>query len=329
MTPKVSAATGFLWGYGFREGLAEPITDRSLTAWLADDTAWVWLHFPLSDQRARSFIEGLETAPAAARQLILEVEPRIQIQFADLWAYGVLPDHERDLEGAAVGLGRLQFAAGPRLLITARRHALRVVDDLRRDCDRGMAVASPAAVVVKLIERYVDVAEARLQGVSGQLDHIEDHVLDTAAQLESVTLGPLRRAISRDHREFLSLRSGLHRATAPRTAHGVVLLSDNLPRLVQEAEDLEREAVSLQERAKLLHEEIDSRITSATNRSMRALTIISTMLIPPTLIVGAFGMNVAGIPFANSHAGFIAASLLCAAVVGGAWWLLRRMEILS
>ena len=34
--------------------------------------------------------------------------------------------------------------------------------------------------------------------------------------------------------------------------------------MAQEAEDLDREAASLQERARLLHEELDTQITSAT-----------------------------------------------------------------
>jgi zinc transporter len=329
MSPAQLSTTGFLWGYVFRGDQVEALSDKAVAGAMADTSAWVWLHFPLSDQRARAFIDEQLDLPAAARQIIQDVEPRIQLQFAGAWAFGVLPDQERDLAGAPLGAGRLQFAAGPRLLVTARRHALRIVDEVRRDCDRGVAFAGPPAALVRLIERFVDAAEARLQSVSSQLDHIEDHVLDTAAKLETVSLGPIRRGLSRDHREFLALRSALHRAMIPRAAHEVTTLIEPLARLAQEAEDLDREAISLQERANLLHEEIDSRITGATNRSMRALTIISTMLIPPTLIVGAFGMNVAGIPFASSHAGFITALLLCMAVVGGAWVLLKRMDILS
>ena len=115
---------------------------------------------------------------------------------------------------------------------------------------------------------------------------------------------------------------------SPREAHAVAILPGQLSRLAQEAEDLDRETGSLQERARLLHEELDTRITSATNRSMRALTVMSSLLIPPTLIVGAFGMNLSGIPFADDRAGFFAASALCLAVVGGAYWILRRMRIM-
>ena len=189
--------------------------------------------------------------------------------------------------------------------------------------------ANPAQLIGQFLERYVDLAETRAHQISVALDSIEDHILDSDGDVEGPKLGPLRREVSRSHREFLALRSALNRAMSPRDHHRVADLLDQLLRLSHEVEDLDRESVSLQERARLLNEEIDTRITSATNRSMRALTVLSTMLIPPTLIVGAFGMNVGGIPFGASHAGFIAASLLCLIVVVGAWWFLKRMRILD
>ncbi|WP_332768539.1 CorA family divalent cation transporter [Phenylobacterium sp.] len=322
------AQTGaFLWAYAFRDGAAAALTDQALAPALAAQD-WVWTHFPLSDQRARLHLEQLKEPPAAALELILRAEQRVQIQFAGDWAYGVLPDFERDLDGAAIGVGRLMFAMGPRRLITARRQALCVVDDVRRDLERGGRLASPAEAVIRLVERYVDVAEARLHAAAEALDRIEDRMLADAGELDGVKLGPLRRGLSRDHREYLGLRSALHRAMSPREAHKVAVLPVQLSRLAQEAEDLDRETVSLQERARLLHEELDTRITSATNRSMRALTVMSSLLIPPTLIVGAFGMNLPGIPFADDRAGFVVASALCLAVVGGAWFVLRRMRIM-
>jgi len=146
--------------------------------------------------------------------------------------------------------------------------------------------------------------------------------------LEALPLGPARRELSRQHRELLVLRSALGRALTPRTAPRIARLVEQLPRLTHEVEDLDREAGGLQERARLLHEEIDTRIASGANRSMRTLTILSTLLIPPTLIVGAFGMNLPGMPFETGHAGFAKASLLCVGVVAGAYVLLRRWRIL-
>jgi zinc transporter len=69
-------------------------------------------------------------------------------------------------------------------------------------------------------------------------------------------------------------------------------------------------------------------MTSATNRTLRTLTVISTLLLPPTVIVGAFGMNLKGIPFESGNTGFWAACGVCAITVGAAYALLRRMDVL-
>jgi zinc transporter len=61
---------------------------------------------------------------------------------------------------------------------------------------------------------------------------------------------------------------------------------------------------------------------------MRALTVFSTLLIPPTLIVGALGMNLEGVPFAHDPVGFAKAAAMCLAIVAGAYVLLRRWKVL-
>ncbi len=328
MNAVLDAPSALIWGFRFQGGRALPATEFDLTADFAKGEGWVWLHFPLGDLRARAFLKGFEAIPLAARDLMLSDESRPQFQFAEGWVNGILPDMQRDLAGRATGAGRLHFVASERLLVTARLHALRVVDDVRHECERHGRAVSPVAAVVRFVERYVDLCENRAHQIAEELDRVEDLTLVEESELEAVRLGPTRREVSRNHREFTALRSALHRAMGPREPHALAALSEHLPRLAQEVEDLSRESVSLQDRARLLHEEIDTRITGATNRSMRALTIISTLLIPPTLIVGAFGMNVGGIPWASGQGGFVAASILCLTVVGAAWWMLRRMRIL-
>jgi Mg2+ and Co2+ transporter CorA len=77
-----------------------------------------------------------------------------------------------------------------------------------------------------------------------------------------------------------------------------------------------------------LYEEIGSRLADRSNRALSALTVISTLLLPPTFVVGAFGMNVGGIPWAQSPGGFWAALGFCLALVLAGWALLRRFRIL-
>lgn len=321
-------SSAFLWAFEAGEGGVASLSADDLAGRLEGTDGWIWLHLPLSDQRARTLIEQTPGLPAAARELILAAESRVQVQFAEGWAYGVLPDLERDLDGRSAGMGRLQFAAGPRLLLTARRRPLRCVDELRRGFAAGQAPAGPAEAWVELVDIYSEAAEAWLNGASEDLDRIEDAMLRDDEEAEGLALGPLRRELSRAHRDYLNLRSALNRAAAPRAHHRMDQITEHLPRLTHAVEDLDRECRSLQDRARLLHEEVDTRIAAGANRSMKTLAVISTLLIPPTLIVGALGMNLEGIPFGHDPVGFAKASGFCLAIVGGAWWLLRRWKVL-
>ena len=56
------------------------------------------------------------------------------------------------------------------------------------------------------------------------------------------------------------------------------------------------ESVSLQERAKLLQEELSAQAAERTGRNLYVLTISTIILLPMTLVTGIFGMNIAGVP---------------------------------
>ena len=105
-------------------------------------------------------------------------------------------------------------------------------------------------------------------------------------------------------------------------------LLEHLPLLTQDVEDFDRDAGALADRARLLYEEIETRIASTTNRSLSALTVISTLLLPPTFVAGLFGMNVAGLPWAQDRHGFRIVILFCIGLIVAMWTLLRRFRIL-
>ena len=316
---------GALWAYRFVAGVAAPLLDARAAP---GEGEWCWAHYPLSDVRARVYLERQADLPAEASELIAHTEDRLQVHFEGGWTYGVLPDLERDFAGAVVDVGRLIFAMDGTRLITARRHALRVIDDVRHEFERGAVLASPIDAFERLVERFLEVCEQQLDQVAAQLDKIEDRVLSDTGRVVQPQLGPARRILSRNHREFQSLRTALSRAITQRGAREHSLAA-RLVDLMQRLEDFDRETASLQDRARLLHEEVDTQITNATNRNLRILTIISTLMMPPTILVGAFGMNVKDIPFANDVNGFWAASLLCVVGVAGGYVLLRRFGILD
>ncbi|HEY4114354.1 MAG TPA: CorA family divalent cation transporter [Rhizomicrobium sp.] len=322
-------SNGLLWGLVFRDGRGVRMTDETYDERLCEPHDWVWMHFALSDHRARRFLEGFEALPAKARALLLASETRPQIHLGSGCAFGVLPDIERDFHGQTLGLGHVHFWFDAAHLITARHHPMRVVGEVRDEAEDGARLKSPTDAFVKLNEQFLEIVEQRLAVIEHGLDSIEDRLLTGREDLDQSALGGLRLEVSRYHRAFLALRNALHRvinARDPRSEDNPVW--PHLPHMLQEAEDFDRDAGALQERARLLYEEMDTRIAAVTNRSLRTLTILSTLILPATLVTGAFGMNLPNIPWANTHGGFWWVVGLCVAIVAGCYAALRRFRIL-
>jgi zinc transporter len=319
---------GLLWGLAVQGGKATNVIDDTAADILSKPQDWCWMHFALSDHRARRFLEGFEAVPARARALLLEGETRPQLHLGSGCAWGVLPDFEKDFAEGDHGEGSVAFYLDAEHLITTRRHPMRVVGDVHERIKADGPPPAPVDVFVMLNERFVEIAEKRFAVFARWLDRLEDKVLGEQGDLDKTGLGSVRREVARFHREFAGLRAAYHRAMNMRTPVPDNPVSPRLPELLQAAEDFDRDAAALTERARLLYEEIDTRIAAATNRSLQTLTIISTLLLPPTFIVGAFGMNVPAIPWAGDHSGFWWAFGLCAVCVAACWALLRRYGIL-
>jgi len=319
---------GLVFGFLFHGGRSQRVSDETLAEHLGDTHDWTWLHLALADHRARRFLEHFTDMPQETRELMLSQEDRIQLHLTPQGAWGLLPDIEKDFADQSLGPGRLVFWFDAGHLITARHHPVRAVEELRHLIGKGEELSSPAEALARLQEVFTTMVEQRLVVLSGELGKIEDEVLADRDHIGREVLGPLRRELSRYAREFSALRGAIYRATTVRGAAMTSPLVEHLPSLQQQAEDFERDAGALQDRARLLYEEIGSRVADNTNRSLSALTVISTLLLPPTFLVGAFGMNVGGIPWAQNGHGFWAGLALCAILVFVGWLVLKRFRIL-
>lgn len=64
------------------------------------------------------------------------------------------------------------------------------------------------------------------------------------------------------------------------------------------------------------------------NNAMKYLTSITLLMAVPTVISGLYGMNVLGLPFATSPAGFIIVCVITLAICGVAAWILHKKHML-
>lgn len=89
------------------------------------------------------------------------------------------------------------------------------------------------------------------------------------------------------------------------------------------AQDLEL----VEDRARLMQEEIAARLNEQTNRTLYFLSVVTAALLPITLITGVFGMNVGGLPWLEHPHGFRHVMLLMVLMVVAALGLIRHRRV--
>lgn len=96
--------------------------------------------------------------------------------------------------------------------------------------------------------------------------------------------------------------------------------------LAQKLDAIDHEVGSLHERARLLLDELDAKMTTVTNRRLFTLSILTACLLPPTLVTGFFGMNTKDMPFQDTDGGTWMAALVALAAGLTCYWALRRLR---
>jgi zinc transporter len=88
-----------------------------------------------------------------------------------------------------------------------------------------------------------------------------------------------------------------------------------------------RDMSTLEERIKLLKEEITAAVGESNNRSLFVLTMVTVLALPINIIAGLLGMNVGGIPLSQHQHGFwIIVAIVVSFTVLAGWVALRRQR---
>jgi zinc transporter len=234
----------------------------------------------------------------------------------------------RALDRALDETSFLNFAMTERLVVTGRRQALQAVEVVRSLLVAGRRVATPAALIEAIVEQATVGIDKLLEDLGKDLDRIEDMVLTDSVGDERQRTGRVRRTVVRIHRQVASLRVLLDRFEASDEVAMSAALQIATDRLVQRLDALDQEVIAVQERARLLQDEISARLSEESARNLNALSILTALFLPATLVTGIFGMNTSELPFTQSPHGSFWAIGIGAAAAAFAYWLLRRMGVI-
>jgi len=329
-----SDKNGLICGYLFSDGVAgEPIGLTEALEWLRREPepgkpGFVWLHFNLSDAAAETWIaKHLGAVVPEFFEALHEGSRSTRIEDAHDTLVAVVNDVAYEFAFDPSEIATLWLNVAPRLAISARSHPLRSIDRLRQAVKDGCRFDSSVAFLNRLMHDQGDVLVRIVREATVQVDTIEDSFHFGRLKHKRIDLGKLRRVLVRLQR-LLAPEPGalfrLLRHPPPWVA------ADDLEELRQATEEFSliiRDVSELQERIKLLQEEIAAQVNEQTGRSLFTLTVVTVLALPINIVAGLLGMNVGGIPLAQSPHGFLVIVLVIATFTVLAGWLaFRRRE---
>jgi zinc transporter len=221
-------------------------------------------------------------------------------------------------------MGHWRFVMNDRLLVSGGRHALSAVEAVRTAIQQGRPFPEPANLLEAMLDQMMSDLDRTMRGLSAAFDEIEDHVLADTVRDERRHLGRLRRRAVALHRRLAGLLSLFRRLEVESDGQMAPMLRSMISRVAPRLAALDHEAAATQERGRFLQDEIAAKLATEANRHLHALSILTSVFLPPTLIVGIFGMNIDNLPFIHSNLAFLWIVLISMLSGLAALLLLRR-----
>ena len=323
-----SDVSGLVWGFLLEGGAATPLDAQDAAHWLRAPVTgqFVWLHFNLSNAASERWLRAHAGLPDEFYETLHQGSRSTRIEVADDALIAVVNDVLHNFSVDTAEISTLWVHVTPRGVITARRKPLESIERLRQDVLHGAPLRSSVELLVHLLRDQADVLVNIVRDAVARVDATEDQLLAGRLTRRREDLGALRRVLVR-----------LQRLLAPEPAAVFRLLQrppawvapDDRQELRQSTEEFTvvlSDLAALQERIKLLQEEIAAQVNEDNNRSLFLLTIVTVMALPINLIAGLLGMNVGGVPLSQHPHGFWVVLLFTALVTGALAWLLLRLQ---
>jgi zinc transporter len=321
---------GLVWAYQFHDATTTELSHdddlgERLSQHLGDaEGKLLWLHFNLSQASTERWLREHTPLPPEFFEALQQGSRSTRVEQVDDALIAVVNDVLHGFAFDPSETSTLWMYITPTLLISARKKPLKSVDRLRQAVQQGASVTSTTELLTHLLRDQADVLIGIVRDTVTRVDKIEDDLLAGRLDSKRGSLGQLRRVMVRLQRLMAPEPAALFRLLQRPPAW---IADDDLQDLRQSSEEFSAvltDMASLQERIKLLQEEIAAMINERNSRSLYTLTVFTVVALPINLIAGLFGMNVAGIPLADHPHGFWMVVALILVISGAALWRLLR-----
>ncbi|MDD4986383.1 MAG: magnesium/cobalt transporter CorA [Dehalococcoidales bacterium] len=234
-------------------------------------------------------------------------------------------------EARVTKAGQLSVFIGPDYLITIHKGDLKPLVKFFKECEideesrQEYFGEGSGYLLYRIVDRLVDYCIPISNKMLENIEDVEDEIFASTRHSQIKEISVIRRDIIAFRRIIWPMRAVIG-SLEPNIRHYTkrdlsVYFGDTVDHLdrIWDALDEYKELIEG------LNDTHDSLMTNRTNKVIQLLTIISTILLPTTLIASIWGMNI-NLPFQNSEHPFLYVILIMASIIGGMLFFFRRKK---
>lgn len=283
----------------------------------------LWLHLDLLDPNTTRFVRERSGLDEPVADVLLAEHTRPRVVFFDnslvvtLRGINFNPGAEPD------DMVSIRIWASEHQVISCRKLRLGAVEDVQRSISVSRGPRNPGELLTQIADRLAERMDDVVEGLEDQADALEEQLDRGQPKQLNSALADLRRTFIGLRRYLIPQRDALLRLAAAKVSW---IPEDDRAWLREVAEQTTRMLDALEaarDQAAVTQEELLQRLSEKTEQRMYLLSVITAVFLPLGLITGLLGVNVGGIPGAETPWAF---AMLCVAIVVFAifqLWLLR------
>lgn len=316
---------GILFAYLFTPAGPQRATWHEIEQWQPNH-GFLWAHLALNDNHVHDWLETAAGLPAVIPAALLDRTTRPRLIVRDDGVLVILHGINVETHSDPGDTVALHLWCEAHRVISLRQYRVKAAQVVEEQLLQGEVAAQSGALLVALVHGLVNQLEPILIDLDEQVDQVEEVLLQHNHRDLRTQLSQLRRQAIRLRRHMAPQRDVLHRLCNLRLswldeahhAQFVEIVDD----FVRHLEDLD----SLRDHMVVVDGELTARQADQLNQGMYRLALVTTIFLPLTFLTGLLGINVAGIPGANSRAAFLAVCLLLGVITVGELWLFFKMK---
>ena len=322
---ETDAGPPFVFGFGFKGGAATEMRWSDAVSH-EHDYDFIWLHLNMLNEEAREWIRNNPDIPFAAAFALLADETRPRMTAFEKGIVVNLRGVNLNEGAEPEDMVSIRVWLTPKLMVSTRRRRLKASQDLRADLNAGLRVASTGALLARVAAKLTDRAEPYVMDVEDRVDELEAEILDGGDSGLRSKLADTRQSAVHFRRFIAPQRDALNRLAVDESGlfdlHCRSELREVADRVTRMTEDLD----ASRERAMVLQDQLTDQRAEEMNRNMMVLSVVAAIFLPLGFLTGLFGINVGGMPWVDSPAGFWIVALFCGLIGAGLLVIFRLIK---